>query len=71
MESKPFKNRNLDYRAVEGLKIQYYLVGIICPPMVEIGLVDLPKSDDTPEIMRFHKILHQLQNKFTNRKKYL
>ena len=31
----------------EGLKIrgcQYYLVGIICPPLVEIGLTDLPKS---------------------------
>ena len=31
----------------EGLKIrgcQYYLMGIICPPPVEIGLTDLPKS---------------------------
>ena len=31
----------------EGLKIrgcQYYLVGIICQPLVEIGLIDLPKS---------------------------
>ena len=32
----------------EGLKIrwcQYYLVGTICPPpLVEIGLTDLPKS---------------------------
>ena len=33
---------------LEGLKIrgcQYYLVGIICPPpLIEIGLTDLPKS---------------------------
>ena len=31
----------------EGLKTrgcQYYLVGIICPPLVVIGLTDLPKS---------------------------
>ena len=55
---------------LEGLKIlgcQYYLVGIIIPPMVEIGLTDLPKfggtpRDNAPEIMRFHEILLQLQN---------
>ena len=32
---------------LEGLKIRgchYYLVEIICPPPVEIGLTDLPKS---------------------------
>ena len=32
---------------LEGLKIrecQYYLVCIICPPLVEIGLIDLPKN---------------------------
>ena len=35
----------------EGLKIrgcQYHLVGKNCPPLVEIGLTDLPKSEGIP-----------------------
>ena len=63
----------------EGLKIrgcQYYLVGIICSPLVEIGFIDLPKSgvpprgaprDDTPasqaeDLVNFYRVFLEKLN---------